>query len=473
MRKTRNGFIKNLRHLCLIGVIVLGLMTIVGCDGGDTTNIYYDTNNAPVANAGPDQNVSTSSLVTLDGSGSSDADGDTLTYSWSLVSMPDGSAATLSDSTVVGPTFTADVDGTYVISFVVNDGTADSSPDTVTITATTFSTTDLEGTWYYHELASGDGPDQRTGWEYGTESFDGDGNANVSGTASNGENPSGTAIFQVNDDGILSTDALTNFQGVLNDNRTFMAYTYDSGGGGYALGISVKREPTTAFSTTDLEGTWRYHGLISGDALNQTPGWYRGAFTFDQTGALTNATPITDSLGNSDFTPSSGSGLSLDSDGIVRVPGFNDYRGVMNDNKDMIVAVATMCPGRNTDVCGYNLQIMSKESANSFSTIDLEGTWYFHMLTSGDSPQWVGWVYGIESIDANGNGTCTSITRSDGNTSLASDYTMEISSAGILTVPGSDFYGVMNSQKDTIIGVMTDGGGGYDLIIYTKRSLVL
>jgi len=44
MKKVRNGFIKNLRHLCLIGVIALGLMTIVGTGGngddGDEGGIY-------------------------------------------------------------------------------------------------------------------------------------------------------------------------------------------------------------------------------------------------------------------------------------------------------------------------------------------------------------------------------------------------------------------------------------------------
>lgn len=34
MKKSRNGFIKNLRYLCLIGVATLGLITIVGTGGG-------------------------------------------------------------------------------------------------------------------------------------------------------------------------------------------------------------------------------------------------------------------------------------------------------------------------------------------------------------------------------------------------------------------------------------------------------
>ncbi len=94
-------------------------------------------NVAPVANAGVNKNVvaGTSTVVTLDGSGSSDVNGDTLTYHWSFVSKPSGSIAILSDPTVVHPSFVAYDYGTYVISLVVNDGTVDSLPSTITVTA--------------------------------------------------------------------------------------------------------------------------------------------------------------------------------------------------------------------------------------------------------------------------------------------------------------------------------------------------
>ncbi len=92
-------------------------------------------NSAPTADAGPDQNVATGSNVTLDGSGSQDADSDPLTYSWTLVSKPAGSSAVLANNTEVTPSFTADADGTYLIELVVNDGIMDSTPATVSITA--------------------------------------------------------------------------------------------------------------------------------------------------------------------------------------------------------------------------------------------------------------------------------------------------------------------------------------------------
>ena len=48
--------------------------------------------------------------------------------------MPAGSAAVLSNSFAVNPTFTADLPGIYVIQLVVNDGSLPSAPATVTVT---------------------------------------------------------------------------------------------------------------------------------------------------------------------------------------------------------------------------------------------------------------------------------------------------------------------------------------------------
>ena len=102
-----------------------------------TTLVHVrDGNQAPIANAGVDRNVTQGNDVTLDGSASSDPDGHPITYQWTIVSKPQNSVAVLSDPAVVSPGFNADQPGDYIFKLVVNDGIADSAEDTVTITAT-------------------------------------------------------------------------------------------------------------------------------------------------------------------------------------------------------------------------------------------------------------------------------------------------------------------------------------------------
>ena len=92
-------------------------------------------NEPPTADAGPDQIVEwTGGAVSLNGGGSSDDDGDPLTYSWVFTSKPLGSTASLTGTNTATPSFTPDLLGDYVVELVVNDGTVDSDPDTVTIT---------------------------------------------------------------------------------------------------------------------------------------------------------------------------------------------------------------------------------------------------------------------------------------------------------------------------------------------------
>jgi len=124
-----------------LNIDVYGEMGAGGCFIADTI-IADETdvtpppseNRPPVANAGSDRPVETGTGVMLDGTGSSDPDGDTLSYSWTL-DVPAGSSASLSAADTATPSFTADMDGDYVATLVVNDGALDSAPDTVTITA--------------------------------------------------------------------------------------------------------------------------------------------------------------------------------------------------------------------------------------------------------------------------------------------------------------------------------------------------
>ena len=101
---------------------------------GSTVSLVITDNNSPVADAGPDQADVPLGVARLDGSGSSDLDGDRITYTWSMEDKPEGSFAEFDDPRSVTPRIDVDLPGLYRIGLIVNDGTADSSSDIVFIT---------------------------------------------------------------------------------------------------------------------------------------------------------------------------------------------------------------------------------------------------------------------------------------------------------------------------------------------------
>ena len=115
----------------LVVTDVWGAMSV-----SDSVTISF-SNVKPVADAGGNQAVTLGQIVHLNGIGSSDANGDALAYSWSVVSAPAGSTATLVGESTQTPSFTADAAGTFVISLIVNDGFLNSDPSTVTVEVTT------------------------------------------------------------------------------------------------------------------------------------------------------------------------------------------------------------------------------------------------------------------------------------------------------------------------------------------------
>jgi hypothetical protein len=117
------------------GRYVVRLLVSDGTLTSQPASVIINTQNSPpAANAGPDQSGRVGQTIQLDGSGSRDPDGDPLTYAWTFTSVPEGSSTGIANASTINPSFVIDRPGTYVVSLVVNDGTATSAPDTVTIT---------------------------------------------------------------------------------------------------------------------------------------------------------------------------------------------------------------------------------------------------------------------------------------------------------------------------------------------------
>ncbi len=116
--------------------LIVRMVLLAGCDGGpndpppDRPDPPETDNAAPTADLTLDTSeVEIGTEVALDGSGSSDPDGDDLTYSWRLAAAPSGSDASLADEAGITADFTPDATGDYVVKLEVSDGEENDTDD--------------------------------------------------------------------------------------------------------------------------------------------------------------------------------------------------------------------------------------------------------------------------------------------------------------------------------------------------------
>jgi hypothetical protein len=114
-------------------IVTVGVVSDFTCDV--TPQACAPAGPAPIASAPATVAVDVGTVAALDGSTSYDPSGTALTYAWTMVAKPAGSAAVLAGATTAQPTFMPDMAGTYQVQLVVSNGTTASAPATEVVTA--------------------------------------------------------------------------------------------------------------------------------------------------------------------------------------------------------------------------------------------------------------------------------------------------------------------------------------------------
>jgi len=122
------------------GVFTLSLSVAAGPRIGipDYVDIVVQSTNQPPTALGEVLNANSCDYLQFDGTGSTDPDGDALTYRWSLLLAPPGSIAPLGedafdDPSAAAPSLYADVEGEFIVELLVFDGESWSPPSLIEV----------------------------------------------------------------------------------------------------------------------------------------------------------------------------------------------------------------------------------------------------------------------------------------------------------------------------------------------------
>ena len=245
-----------------------------GNESGDSNEVRYQPslNAVPTADAGPDQTVDEGTVVTLDGSNSTDPDGSIASYLWTQTT---GTSVTLSDPTSATPTFIAPDVGlegeSLTFRLLVTDNGGLQSTDTCTVNVSWGNVTPILTS------LSISGPDSVN--ERGTASY------TATATFSEGSSQPATNIANWSEDssyasisesGVLTTSA------VPSDETVTITATYTFG--------NVTR---TAQKTVTIVDVDKYDS--DGDGM---PDWWEGAYGLNPSADDSGEDPDGDWLSN-------------------------------------------------------------------------------------------------------------------------------------------------------------------------------
>ena len=172
-------------------------------------------------------------------------------------------------------------------------------------------------------------------------------------------------ILSITEEGIVTEPTQPGeapfFHGAMNQSKDMMVCVATMAPGsiedvrGYNL-LVMQKQASGGYATSDLAGTWYWHGLATGDYAAYK-GWFHATALVDSSGNI-----VMDSyLNRSGDTYNAVSGtMNIRHDGIVTIPGKPDGHGAMNIGKDIVVM--TMNDGGG----GYDLTISVGRPADEF-----------------------------------------------------------------------------------------------------------
>jgi hypothetical protein len=227
----------------------------------------------------------------------------------------------------------------------------------------------------------------------------------------------------------------------------------------------------------DLQGSWRFNGLISGASAR----WMRGSAAIDVAGNVS-VTSFVDSLGNSAAPAGIFNTMSIAADGTVsQSASASNFHGILSAGqyKDLMVATASLADSSRL------LIIFQKQVPGIvYSSSDIHGTgrlvagplpFVYHQLASGVSS---GWETASGQIGQDQSLSYVAISAPEprqlpGQGNKVTNLTItpdgvvtETQLAGVTPLPTALLTsGIMSADKMTIIGTTTAANGAYVLRI--------
>jgi len=229
------------------------------------------------------------------------------------------------------------------------------------------------------------------------------------------------------------------------------------------------------FQTSDLEGTWQLY-MFETDPVAGSSYYAYGSFTADESGNVTAGTyipPVGPAINVAGGT------LSLDDDGILS--GSIDAEGGIkitfpSGKLDADKNILTYVANPSTGAMDFGLAI---KDGGSFSTSDLEGTWYVYLMETNPVAGSY-WLYGSFTVDTSGKVTGGTYNAPDGTAVNVTGGSVSLDSSGVMSgtveaeggLTGTFPSGKLDADKSIISFIGNDTNGSMDLGVAVKAGLL-